>query len=244
MLYSELMFNSKEGSMQYLSRANAGPVVAEFLGTTTLVLVALALSEITSVSYFVATSVAATLGVVYMMFSHVSGAHLNPAITFGMWTARKIGTLRGLTYWAAQLLGGYCAWQLYQYFTNHTLQARSTNWDWRIFLAEMVGTVVLSLGFGAAVSRGFSALESAATYGVSLFAGIMIAATAAAGFLNPAVALGLNSFNWVYIIGPLVGGLLGINAYVYYFAPDAAANAAAVRSRAGVVVKRSSAKKK
>lgn len=231
--------------MQYLNRTNATPLLGEFLGTATLVLVALALSEITSVSYFVATSVAATLGVVYMMFSGLSGAHINPAITFGMWTARRVGTVRAVTYIIAQLLGGFVSWQLYQYFTDHTLQSRSVNWDWRVLIAEAVGTLVLSMGFAAAISRGFTLLESGLTYATSLFVGIMIAATAAAGFLNPAVALGLRSFDWVYILGPLVGALVGINLYGYLFAPATARVSAASRaSSAGVVVKRSSAKKK
>ncbi|HVX58167.1 MAG TPA: aquaporin [Candidatus Saccharimonadales bacterium] len=231
--------------MQYLNRANAAPLLGEFLGTATLVMVALALSEITSVSYFVATSVAAALGVVYMMFSGLSGAHVNPAITFGMWTARKIGTVRGVSYIIAQLLGGFASWQLYQYFTDHKLQSRTASWDWRVLLAEATGTLVLSMGFAAALTRGFTALEGALTYATSLFAGIMIAATAAAGFLNPAVALGLRSFDWVYILGPLVGALVGINLYGYLFTPATAnASAASRASKAGVVVKRSSAKKK
>ncbi|HEU5004792.1 MAG TPA: aquaporin [Candidatus Saccharimonadales bacterium] len=226
--------------MQYVTRAKAAPVLGEFLGTATLVMVALALSEITSVSYFVATSVAATLGVVYMMFSGLSGAHVNPAITFGMWTARRVTTLRAVSYIVAQLVGGFASWQLYQYFTDHKLQARTASWNWRVLLAEAVGTLVLSMGFAAAITRGFNALESALTYATALFAGIMIAATAAAGFLNPAVALGLRSFDWVYILGPLLGALVGVNLYTYLFAPTSASRAA----KAGVVVKRSTTKKK
>jgi aquaporin Z len=226
--------------MQYLTRAKVVPVLGEFLGTATLVLVALALSEITSVSYFVATSVAATLGVVYMMFSGLSGAHVNPAITFGMWTARRVDTLRAVSYIVAQLLGGFVAWQLYEYFTDHDIQSRTANWDWRVLFAEAVGTLVLSMGFAAAITRGYTALEGGLTYATSLFAGIMIAATAAAGFLNPAVALGLKSFDWVYILGPLVGALVGINLYTYLFAVTPASAAA----RAKVVVKRGTASKK
>jgi hypothetical protein len=44
----------------------------------------------------------------------------------------------------------------------------------------------------------------------------------AAGYLNPAVALGSRSFDWVYVLGPLVGGLVGVNLYTYLFAPTAA----------------------
>lgn len=208
--------------MQYLTKAKAAPVLAEFLGTATLVMVALALSEITSVSYFVATSVAATLGVVYMMFSGLSGGNFNPAITFALWTARRVGSFKALAYIVAQIVGGFASWQLYQYLTDHKLASKTANWNWHVFVAEAVGALVLSLGFAAALNRGANALESALTYATSLFAGIMIAATVAAGYLNPAVALGLNSFNWVYILGPIVGALVGINLYEYLFSVGAA----------------------
>ncbi len=200
-----------------LDRAFAVNALAEFLGTAILVMVALVLSETTGVSYFIGTSVALALGVVYMMFSRVSGAHVNPAVTFGMWTARRIATIPAISYIIAQLVGGIASWQLYQYFVGHQLARRASSWDWKVFVAEGVGALVLTMGFAAAVSRGLTALESALTYGFSLFVGVMIAATASAGMLNPAVALGLRSFDWVYVLAPLAGGLVGINLYSYVF---------------------------
>jgi aquaporin Z len=97
-----------------LNRNAIAPVVAEFIGTAVLVMVALILGQTTAVSYFIATSLAVTAAVVYMLFSMISGAHVNPAVTFGMWTARKINTLRAISYLAAQLLAGVAAWQLFQ----------------------------------------------------------------------------------------------------------------------------------
>src|SRR3990167_3791259 len=91
------------------SRPQISAVAAEFLGTATLVMVALILSQTTAVSYFIGTSLAAALAVIYMIFGSVSGAHVNPAITFGMWTARQISTLKAILYVAAQLLGGLAA---------------------------------------------------------------------------------------------------------------------------------------
>jgi glycerol uptake facilitator-like aquaporin len=177
----------------------------------------LVLSETTAVSYFIATSVAVALGLVYMFFGSISGGHFNPAITFGMWAARAVSTVRGVAYIAAQLLGGFVSWRLYEYFTNHTLAAKSTHTDARILLAELVGTMVLAMGFAAAIHRAYTALEAALTIGAALFAGVLIAATASAGVLNPAVALGLRSFGWAYIVGPLLGGFVGINLYNWLF---------------------------
>jgi glycerol uptake facilitator-like aquaporin len=201
------------------NRAGAGAVLAEFLGTATLVSVALVLTETTAVSYFIATSLAVTLIVIVLVFGGVSGAHVNPALTFGMWTARRIGTLRAVSYIAAQLLGGLAAWQLYQYMVDKPVAARTVHFDTRIWVAEMVGTFILALGFTAAISRVMDALQSAVAYSAALFVGIIVASVGAAGFLNPAVALGLRSWGTVYILGPLVGALLGVNLYYLLFAP-------------------------
>ena len=42
-------------------------------------------------------------------FGHISGAHLNPAITVAMWVNRRLGTLTALCYCAAQLAGAVAA---------------------------------------------------------------------------------------------------------------------------------------
>ncbi|MEK7561830.1 MAG: aquaporin [Patescibacteria group bacterium] len=201
------------------NRARTAPLLAEFLGTSILVMVALVLSQTTGVPYFIATSVAVTLGLVYVLFGSVSGGHFNPAITVGMWSARRISAVRGATYIAAQMLGGVASWQLFQYFTNQSLTVKTTNWSTPMFLAELVGAAILAMGLTASLMRGLDTLTTALAYGASFFAGILVAATASAAYLNPASALALRNFNWVYILGPLVGGVVGVNLYMWLFAP-------------------------
>lgn len=218
-----------------VNRAVVAPVLAEFVGTGVLVMVALILGQTTAVSYFIATSLAVTAAAVYLLFSAVSGAHANPAITFGMWTARRISTLRGITYIAAQLLGGVVAWQLFQYLTNHALQAKNVPFSTPVWLAEVVGTGVLALAFTAALNRGVAVLNSAVAIGAAYFVAILIAATASSGYVNPAIALGSRAWSGVYVLGPLVGGLIGVNLYTYFFG---AADAAATRVARTVSVRR------
>src|SRR3989344_974455 len=196
-------------------------LAAEFLGTALLVTVALVMSETTGVSYFIATSLALTLGVITLLFWQVSGSHVNPAITFGMWTARKMGTLRAAGYIVAQLLGGLAAWQLYEYLTDRSLPAKAVAFSTPVLVAEIIGTAVLAMGFAAAMTRKFEAGMAAAIYGFGIFSGVLVAAIASAGYLNPAEALGLRSWSSVYVLGPLVGGLIGVNLYVWLFGPDA-----------------------
>ena len=200
------------------NRAKTAPLLAEFLGTSVLVMVALVLSQTTGVPYFIATSVAVTLALVYVLFSSVSGGHFNPAITVGMWAARRLSTIRGISYIAAQLLGGVAAWQLLQYFTNQGLPGTSSSWSTTAWLAEVVGTAILAMGLTAALTRRLDTLTTALTYGASFFAGILVAATASAAYLNPASALALRNFNAVYILGPLVGGIIGVSLYTWFFA--------------------------
>ncbi len=200
-----------------VNRSVVAPVLAEFLGTGILVMVALILGQTTAVSYFIATSLAVTAAVVYMIFSSVSGAHVNPAITFGMWTARRIGTLRAITYVAAQLLGGVIAWQLFQYLTNHALPPKTVAFSTPIWLAEVVGTGVLALAFTAAWHRSVDTLSAAVSVGAAYFVGILLAATASSGYINPAVAMGSRAWSAAYVLGPLVGGLIGVNLYSYLF---------------------------
>lgn len=200
------------------SRPQIATVVAEFLGTATLVMVALILSQTTAVSYFIGTSVAATLAVLYMIFGSTSGGYFNPAITFGMWTARQIGTLRAVLYAGAQLLGGLAALELFQYFTNRELQVKNLAFSTPVWLAEVVGTAILAMALIAAIRKGFDTLQTAVVYGLSFFVGILVAATASAAYLNPAIALGERSWNAIYVLGPLVGGLIGVNLYMMLFA--------------------------
>src|SRR3990167_215221 len=200
------------------SRPQISAVAAEFLGTATLVMVALILSQTTAVSYFIGTSLAAALAVIYMIFGSVSGAHVNPAITFGMWTARQISTLKAILYVAAQLLGGLAALELFQYFTNREMAAKNLAFNTPMWLAEVVGTAILAMALIAAIRKGFDTLQTAVVYGVSYFVGILIAATASAAYLNPAIALGERSWNAVYVLGPLVGGLIGVNLYTMLMA--------------------------
>ena len=203
-----------------LNKPKIAALGAEFLGTAVLVMVALVLFNTTAVSWFVGTSLAITAAVVVAMFGSISGAHINPAITLGLWTARKLGTIRAIGYIAAQLLGGLASWQLYQYLINHTLTARTVSFDTRVWLAEVVGAAILATGFAAAVIRKLDNLQRAVVYGASYFVAIVVASAASSGIVNPAIALGLRSWSTVYVLGPLVGGIIGVNLYVYLFALD------------------------
>lgn len=218
-----------------IDKQKAAPVVAEFLGTGLLAMVALVLSETTAVSYFIATSLAVTLAAIVVLFGASSGAHVNPAITFGLWTAKKIGTVRAIAYMAAQLLGGLGAWQLYEYFTEKDLVVKTVAFNTNVLIAEAVGAAILAAAVTAIVVRKLDVLQSSLAAGTAIFVGIVVAATAGAGYINPAVALAERAWSSVYVLGPLVGGLVGVNLYNYFFAPSSGSPKPAATLKVGKV---------
>jgi len=195
-------------------------IVAEFLGTGVLTSVVLSVSHSQlGIAYFIALAAGLVLIAMTFALGGVSGAHLNPAITIGLWSARRIRTLPAVVYIAAQLLGGICAYLLYTYFVNQHWP-NSGKFDSRIMVAEVVGAFVFSLGWAATVYQKMENAKAAAVVGVSLALGIFIASSASAGLLNPAVALGARTWVWgTYVLGPILGAVIGFNLYALLFAP-------------------------
>lgn len=56
-----------------------------------------------------ALAIGITLIAVIFLIGKVSGAHVNPAISFVMWVKKDISSSKLLTYIVAQLIGGYLA---------------------------------------------------------------------------------------------------------------------------------------
>lgn len=201
-------------------REKIAMVLAEFIGTFTLASVVLAMIGRTNFPFFAAAAAAAAVALMTLVIGEISGAHLNPAITIGQWTLRKIETGRAIVFIAAQMLGGVVAWTLNEYLLNQSLKnIANASFDWRVLIAEAVGATVFSMGVAAAIYKGYKGLELALTVGASLFVGILIASFGSNGILNPAVAVGVQSWSFVYATGPIIGAIIGMNLYNLVFAP-------------------------
>ncbi|HEY1064005.1 MAG TPA: aquaporin [Candidatus Saccharimonadales bacterium] len=208
-------------------RRKVAALVAEFVGTGVLTLVFLSVQRSTiGVPYFVA--IAAGLVVVMLTFvvGTVSGGYANPAITLAMWTARKLNTLTAALYIVVQLLGAWAAYGVYTYFVNSSLQAIGGEYTGRVLVAEAIGAFVLALGWGYLTFRARLAVGArAAVLGVSFTLAVIIAAAVGIGIVNPAVALGIRaweiwgSMGWgTYVLGPVLGAVIGVNLYGLLFA--------------------------
>jgi len=209
-------------------RKQAATILAEFLGTGILVLVFLSVQRSTiGVPYFIALAAGAAVAVAAFYFGDSSGAHLNPAITLALWTARKMKTTVALVYIIVQLLGAWAAYGIYHYFVNTSLQPIGGHYSARILLAEAVGTLVLALAWGAVYFKKFDTTNRALLLGGSYALAIIIAASAGIGIANPAVAFGIRAWGingvmgWgTYALGPVLGAIIGVNLYALLFAPE------------------------
>ena len=201
-----------------LGRKKIAMVLAEFLGTGVLTLVVLSVARSTvGIPYFVAIAAGVAVAVLVLVFGAISGAQLNPALTFGLWTGRRVKTTGAIVYIAAQLLGAYVAYYLYSYFVKSTW-ANTGHFAGRVMVAEATGTFIFAFAWVAAVRQQYDIGRKAAVVGLAFTVGIIVASAASNGFLNPAIALGARSWGWgTYVLGPVVGAILGVNLYDIVF---------------------------
>ena len=203
---------------------------AEFLGTGLLTLAVISIKTSgVGYSFFVALGAGLAYAVLTFVLGSNSGAQLNPALTIGLWTTRKIKTAPAVLYIALQLLGGWAAYGLYVYLVKTHLQNTGGAYSMRVMVAEGVGTAVFVFGWAAAAAKKYDGLLLGATVGASLALGILVAAIASNGLINPALAIGTHAWDvfgssgWGnYVLGPVVGGVVGVNLYNYVFSPSAA----------------------
>lgn len=205
-----------------LTRKKIAMIVAEFLGTALLTLAVLAVSKsMGGAPYFVSIAVGVVAATAVLTLGAVSGAHLNPIVTIGMWSIRKVKTIPAIVYVAAQLLGGIAAYYLFTYFIGQTWE-NAGDFEGRVLVAEAVGGLIFGLGVASVIYQKLEGGKAAAVVGMSLMLAVLISAAGAGGIVNPAVALGVRSWVWgTYALGPVLGAIIGFNLYSLLFAPAA-----------------------
>lgn len=204
-----------------LRRQNIAALLAEFLGVAVLTTTLLSIGKSgVGYSYFLAGGVGLAAGAMALAVATVSGAHFNPAVTLGSWAVRRVTTIRAIAYLAAQFLGGFVAWQLYQYLVNQPLESTAKEFDWRVLVAEAIAGFLITFVITAAVFQGYKGLRLAAAIAGAIFAGTIVASLGSNGIGNPAIALGVRSWSVAYVVGPLLGGVLGSVIYAYIVSPQ------------------------
>ncbi len=195
----------------------AGSVIADQVSGGRVGLTGIALAH----GLAIATLVSAT--------GHLSGGHLNPAVTVGFVVTRRMTVGQGVRYAAAQLIGAFfAALFLTASFPEAARQAahlgtpalgRGVTPGVGIVVEAILTFLLVFVVFGVAVDargpRGMAGLM----IGLVIAMDILAAGTLTGGAMNPARAFGPALFSgfWrnqiVYWIGPLLGGALA--AWVY-----------------------------
>lgn len=188
--------------------------VAELFGTFTLsFLVYLSISG----QFPISTPILAALCLTLFVYTigNLSGSHINPAVTIGLFSIKKIKLDETIKYIAFQIFGAIIAFGLLN-LLQITIPNPISAGGYKEFFAEMIGMIVFSFGIASVVysnAPGF-------VVGGSLLLGISISALiGSAGILNPAVALTLGAFHPSYIASEIIGSLIGFTFYQYLNKP-------------------------
>ena len=230
-----------------INRQKVAMVVAELMGVMVLAMAVYAMVGRTTFPLFAGLAAGTVLGVLVHTVGSVSGAQVNPAITLGLWSIRKVKTGQAIAYIIAQMLGGLAAWKLAQYFLGNELQSLAGDkFVWKVLIAEAVGAFVFGFGVASAVYQKYEGTKLAFTVGASLTIGILVASLASNGVLNPAVAVGIQSWSWAYAVGPIVGAAFGMNVYAVLFTDEISFSRPKAAKRVAVkaTAAKSTAKKK
>jgi MIP family channel proteins len=219
-------------------RSTAEQAVAEVIGTLGLVFVAAGSVVIASSGagdglLGVALAHAMVLTVLVSSFGHISGAHFNPAVTISVWVAGKIETARAGVYIVAQLVGatagaGLVRWVMpEQVWRNAHLGATLISGisAGRAVLLEAILTFFLVIAIFAVAIDDRGVFKSVAGLPIGLVLGfdILVGGPLTGASMNPARSFGpalvggtWTNF-WVYVIGPVIGGLIAASLYTFVF---------------------------
>jgi len=188
-------------------------LTAEFIGTTTLSLAVLLSVTVTDSVLITPILAGLVLGLFVYSIGSVSGCHINPAVTLGLWSISKISTKDAVQYIAAQGLGGLAAFGIVA-ATIGGVSLGLVAEDGSVFLAELVGTAIFTFGIASVVYGKAADAASGLVIGGSLLLGITLAvALGSGGILNPAVGIALGSTSLSYVFGSIVGAMIGMRVY-------------------------------
>jgi MIP family channel proteins len=171
--------------------------------------------------------VAITFGLVIMAMiyavGHISGAHLNPAVSLAFALNRHFPWTKLLGYWAAQLAGAFAAAALLRASLGNIAHVGATlpsgserqSFLWEVVLTFFLMFVIMAVATDTRAVGEAAAIAIGATVGLdAMFGGpISGASMNPARSIGPAFVSGDLHALWVYIAAPLVGAALGAAIY-------------------------------
>lgn len=213
---------------------NPKTLLVEFIGTFALVFVGAAVSIVGAGLVGVALACGFVLAVFYYSYGHISGAHINPAVTFGLALNGTVKWAQAVTYWVAQFAGAVAAAAFLYYAVNPaggTLNPAATAgvltesqpiWAMGI---EIVLTFLLVNTFLNVAVAGRAGSMAGWAIGMTMAFSILAGGALTGASLNPARTFGPALFAGssltdpntyiIYLFGPLIGATLAVMAYNY-----------------------------
>ena len=198
--------------------------ICEFIGTFFLVLTVGSTVINGGAGVIPPLAIGSMLMVMIFATGHISGGHLNPAVTLAVWMRGKCATSDVPGYLIGQILGGLAAAFLVLFMKgNPTVEPMQFKSGPVIpLVAEFLGAfaiafVVLNVATAKANSNN-------SFYGLAIGFTVVAAAFALGGYsggaFNPAVAIGittmgLNSIGnlWIHLVGNFAGGAAAAIAF-------------------------------
>ena len=202
--------------------------VAEFIGTFALIFVGvLAIHNNrpdAGVGLLgVALAHGLTIAVMASATGGISGGHLNPAVTFGLWVGGKRGLAQSVAYWIAQLAGAtlaaFLVMKMFREAGRGIVEAGTPTLAGGvspahgIVLEAVLTFFLVFVVYGTAVYAHAPKIGGLAI-GLTVTLDILVGGPVTGAAMNPARTFGpaLVSGHWanhaVYWIGPLLGGAL------------------------------------
>lgn len=200
--------------------------ICEFVGTCALTLIACGVAVVTNAN-IVATSLAFGLVIVAMAYSigNVSGCHVNPAVSLGMYLSKKMSGKEFIGYVVAQFLGAILGSVLLGILVNNfdTLGANTYGMSGQLatnvgiaLLIEVILTFVFVLTILGVTAKKENGHVTGIVIGLTLTLVHLIGISFTGTSVNPARSFAPAIFQggealsqvWVFIVAPLVGACL------------------------------------
>ncbi len=212
------------------------PALAEFIGTFALVFIGGFAVTVAPQFGVVVPALAHGLivtGLIYT-YGHISGTHINPAVTAGLLVGGKINAIQAAIYMIAQFAGGILAAVLmvalipdtegFNY--GITVGSLTDEYVWNAALFEVILTFFLVSAVYQAAVYGKAGNLAGVAIGLTLTACILAGGPYTGASLNPARTLGPalmdGNFDYVipYFIGLFGGGILAGLLHTFVLNPD------------------------
>lgn len=198
--------------------------VAEFIGTFFLVLTIGCTVISGAAGVIPPLAIGAALMVMVYAAGHVSGGHLNPAVTLAVFVRGRCPAKDVIPYWISQVLAGVAAASVAVFLAGKSGTPTTIHNVPAALVAEFLFTFALAfVVLSAATAKGTAGNSFyGLAIGMTVMTGAFAVGAISGGAFNPAVAVGaavmkLVSFSqiWIHIVADLAGGLVA--ALVFKF---------------------------